>query len=108
MRFGIGVRFPGPVNLSGLTRFGVSARLVQPGGVTAVNLSGTSLSNLGAQNQGAVVGAITVTGAQTTPVVIGGTDAAKFAVTNGGIAPCNLIAAVDIPAGSYSFTLSAT
>ncbi|HVX56454.1 MAG TPA: hypothetical protein VHA37_01870 [Candidatus Saccharimonadales bacterium] len=76
--------------------------------VTAVNLSNASLSNLGAQNQGAVIGAITVTGTQTTPVVIGGPDAAKFAVTNGGMVPCNLIAAVDLPAGSYSITLTAT
>jgi hypothetical protein len=109
MRFGVGVSFPGPVNLSGLTRFGVRVSLAPTGSrVTSVNLSGLSLSNLGAQDQGAVIGAITVTGTQTTPVVLGGPDAAKFAVTDGGIVPCNLIAAVDIPAGSYSITLSAT
>lgn len=81
--------------------------------VISVNLSGLSLSNLGAQNAGGVIGAITVTtsppgGTQNTPVVLGGADAAKFQVTNGGIIPCNLIAAVDIPAGAYSITLSAT
>lgn len=82
--------------------------LGSPLGITAINLSGSSLSNLGAQNAGAVIGAITITGTQTTPIVIGGTDAALFSVTNGGIVPCNLIAAVDIPAGSYSITLTAT
>jgi hypothetical protein len=81
--------------------------------VISINLSGTSLSNLGAQNAGTIIGAITTTTSppgytQNTPVVLGGTDATKFAITNGGIIPCNLIAAVDIPAGSYSITLSAT
>jgi hypothetical protein len=64
---------------------------------------------LGAQNKGGVIGALTVVnGTQTTPIVIGGPNAAKFAVTNGGMVPCNLIAAVNIPAGSYSITLSVT
>ena len=94
------------------------ADLSVPGAVTAVNLSGTSLSNIGAYNQGAVIGAITLSPngvVQSTPVVVGGADAAYFSVTNGGIVPCNLIAAVDIPAGggsgpggTYAITLSAT
>lgn len=81
--------------------------------VISVNLSGTNLANLGAQNQGAVIAAITTTtspagNSQNTPIVLGGTDAAKFSVSNGGMLPCNLIAAVDIPAGSYNITLSCT
>lgn len=78
------------------------------GGVTSIDLSGASLSSLGAQNQGSVIGVITIAGSQNTPIVIGGTDAAYFTVDGGGFAPCNLIAAVDIPAGSYSITLSAS
>ena len=91
-----------------------SSFLAAPGfTVTAVNLSGTSLANLGAQNAGAVIGAITTTtvpsgNTQNTAVTLGGTDAAKFSITNGGIIPCNLIAAVDIPAGSYSISLTCT
>lgn len=92
----------------GTSTLWVNSDSLPQAGVTAVLLSKTSLSNLGAQNKGGVIGAITVTGAQTIPVVIGGTDAAKFAVTNGGMVPCNLVAAKDIPAGSYSITLSAT
>lgn len=81
--------------------------LGMPTGVTGIT-SPTSLSNLGAQNQGAVLGPMTITGTQTTAIVIGGTDAALFSVDNGGFVPCNLIAAVDIPAGSYSPTFTAT
>jgi hypothetical protein len=81
--------------------------------VVSVNLSGTSLTNITAKDAGSVIGAITTTtsppgNTQHTPVVLGGADAASFQVTNGGIIPCNLVVAVDIPAGSYSITLSAT
>jgi hypothetical protein len=98
----------GAANTIGIVAISASSGTV----VTSVNLSGTSLTNLSAHNQGQVIGAITVTtsppgGIQNTPVVLGGTDAALFSVTNGGTVPCNLIAAVDIPSGSYSITLSA-
>jgi hypothetical protein len=84
---------------------------VYASGVTDVLLSGTTLANLGAQNAGAVIGAITLVGGpQLTPVVISGPFASFFAVTNGGFVPCNLIAAVDIPSGDYTngITLSAS
>jgi hypothetical protein len=80
--------------------------------VVSINLSGTALSSLGAQNQGAIISPITVTTAPPgfgthTPITVTA-GSSLFAVDNGGILPCNLIAAVDIPAGSYSVSLSAT
>lgn len=79
-----------------------------PGNVTDINLSATDLSDLGAQNAGATIAIITITGTQGTALVVGGTDAAYFTTDNGGMAPCNLLAAIDIPAGSYSINLTAT
>lgn len=94
----------------------VTSVVIPPGvsfTVLSVNLSNTTLSSLGAQNAGAIIGAITTTTTppgqtQHSPITLGGADAALFSVSNGGILPCNLVAAVDIPAGSYSITLSAT
>lgn len=77
-------------------------------GVTAINLSNSSLSSLGAQNAGSTIGVISVVGNQTTSIVVGGTHGSLFSVDNAGIAPCNLVAAVNLPAGSYSITLTAT
>lgn len=44
----------------------------------------------------------------TVPLVLGGDDGAAFALTNGGIAPCDLVVGgEDIVGGSYAITISA-
>lgn len=81
--------------------------------IVSVNLSNASLS-AGPANAGDVIGAVSVTTnpAGTPfagPVVLSGTDAAKFALTNGGMLPCNLVVgAANIPAGFYAISLSGT
>ncbi len=82
--------------------------------VMSVNLSNTSVASVGPANAGTVVGAVSATtnpvgGTLTAPIVLGGADGAKFALTNGGMLPCNLVVGpADVPAGSYAITLSAT
>ena len=81
------------------------------GRVLGINLSG-SLVGIAPMNAGDLVGAVTVTwtGAGTYPgqVSLGGADASKFALTNSGFLPCNLVVgASNIPAGNYNVTLSA-
>jgi hypothetical protein len=81
--------------------------------IISVNLSGTTL-NMSAANAGDVVGAVTVTtnppgGSPSNPILIGGPDAGKFALTNGGVIPCNLVVgASNLPSGDYQITLSST
>lgn len=83
-------------------------------GVTALNLSGTTVATLGPANAGTLVGAVTVTtnppgGTYAGIVTLGGANAAQFALTNGGVIPCNLVVGgSNIAAGSYQITLSAT
>ena len=80
----------------------------------AVASSNTALNTTGATNANAIIGAVSVTtnpagGTFTGPIVSGGTDAAKFALTNGGVLPCNLtVGAANVAAGTYAITLSAT
>ena len=79
---------------------------------TAISLDTTSVSFVGMMNAGMHVATITVTatgGAYTGPVTLGGTNASLFALSNGGIYPCNLlIGAANVPAGSYSISLTAS
>jgi hypothetical protein len=84
--------------------------------VTGILVGGVSTANLaiGAQNAGALIGAITVTtsppsGPQNYTITLSGADAADFAVSNGGVQPCNLIVGPsDLAAGSYAITLTAS
>jgi hypothetical protein len=72
-------------------------------------LTGTTLSNVNSSNAGNIIGLFTVaSGVQTTPIVLGGPSAADFITDNGGICPCHLIAAVNLPSGNYSITWTAT
>jgi hypothetical protein len=81
--------------------------------VISVGLTPTSLIIPSSGNDaGDVIGAVTIV---TTPgytpsaVTLSGPDAAKFALTNGGVAPCNLIVGPNnVPAGSYSISLTAS
>jgi len=54
--------------------------------------------------------AVTSSGAPyTMPITMSGTDAAKFALTNGGVCPCDLlIGSADLPAGTNTGTLRLT
>ena len=99
-------------NLGGTGSATVTVNYVTDIPITGIILSNTTLANMGAYNAGAVIGQLTLDppGAiQHTPIVIGGASAALFGVTNGGWAPCNFVAAVNIPAGDYSgVTFTAT
>jgi hypothetical protein len=76
---------------------------------------GEGLSNVNVgnpPNANFVVGAISVTTADGRPypgqVILGGADASKFVISNGGLLPCNLVVgSSDIAAGSYNITLTA-
>jgi hypothetical protein len=76
---------------------------------------GEGLSNLTVgdpPNANSVVGAVSVTTSDGRPylghVILGGVDAAKFVLSNGGFLPCNLlVGSVDIAAGTYSINLTA-
>jgi chitodextrinase len=74
---------------------------------------GISSVSVGAPpNANKVVGVVSVTTANGQPypgtLILGGTDAAKFALTNGGLLPCNLVVGpTDIPLGTYSINLTA-
>lgn len=115
---------------SGPLGFNPGAGAGQGTTVTQILINGQPASvtfgNLGAQNQGAVVGAVTLVtippgGVQNTPLTIGGVTPAGspfgagvpystlFTITNGGIVPCNVVAAIDIPAFVYTgVTLTVT
>ena len=60
------------------------------------------------------MGAVSVTtnppgGSYTGVITLGGASAGSFALTNGGVLPCNLVVGpTNIAAGSYAITLSAT
>ena len=81
--------------------------------ISSVDLSNTTVSTVGPANAGTVVGAVSVTtnppgGSYSGTVVLGGTDAASFALTNGGALPCNLtVGPNNLPAGNYAITLTA-
>jgi hypothetical protein len=90
---------------------------VGPVTVTAVLLNGQSSGTIFVDEPGAnagdVIAAVTVTTVPpgqppNTPVIIGGSKASLFSITNGGMPPCNLIWATNVPAGSYPVSLSAT
>jgi Flp pilus assembly protein TadG len=82
--------------------------------IASVNLSSTSLTTTGVNNAGATIGAITVTtnpagGNYTGAITLGGANASSFALTNGGVLPCNLVVGpANLAAGAYQITLSAT
>ena len=90
------------------TPFAIAVSVITP---TAINLSATSINFANFVNAGAFVATITVTatgGAYTGPVTLSGTNAGLFALSNGGISPCNLlIGAANVPPGSYSISLTA-
>jgi hypothetical protein len=81
--------------------------------VTSVGLSNTTVSTVGPNNAGVVVGALSVAtnpsgGNFTGHITVGGTNGSQFAVTNGGSLPCNLVVgSSNIAAGTYQITLSA-
>ena len=75
----------------------IHVRTVAPE-VTAILLNGSTdpvYVDLPVNNVGAVVAAVTVTTRSsrphTTPLRLEGVDASKFALTNGGVVPCDLI-----------------
>jgi hypothetical protein len=76
---------------------------------------GEGLSNVNVgnpPNANIVVGAISVTTADGRPypgqIILGGADASKFVISNGGLLPCNLVVgSSDIAAGTYNITLTA-
>jgi hypothetical protein len=80
--------------------------------VLAVQLSNT-LINMPAMNANDVIGNVSVITSPpghgpNTPITLGGTDAAKFALSNSGNFPCNLtIGSANVAAGTYNISLSA-
>lgn len=67
-----------------------------PGVVIIFTPSG--ISNTSAQNQGTIAGTFTVqSGNQPSPLVLSGVGAQYFTTDNGGICPCHLVYAVDVP-----------
>ena len=78
--------------------------------LTSVNLSNSTVSDVA----GAVVGTVSVTtnppgGTYSGVITLGGANASSFALTNGGVLPCNLVVgASNLAAGTYAITLSAT
>ena len=81
---------------------------------TTISLSTTSVSFPTAMDANSFVATITVTvatGTYTGTLVLGGADAAKFALSNGGVYPCNLmVGPANIPAsppGGYQINITA-
>jgi hypothetical protein len=75
------------------------------GGASSFALPGTL--DVAGYSFGAVTVVTTPAGAAVTPVTLGGTDAARFVITNGGILPCEVkIGAAPLPPAQYSFTLT--
>jgi hypothetical protein len=110
----LGILLVGPAQSAVTTTNSYSITITVTPAVASVNLSNTALNTTGATNANAIIGAVSVTtnppgGTFTGPIVSGGTDAAKFALTNGGVLPCNLtVGAANVAAGTYAITLSAT
>ena len=81
--------------------------------VSAINLSNTTV-NAGPNNANSLVGHVTVTtnppgGSVNATITLSGTEAGKFALTQGGKAPCDLMVGPNnIAAGSYAINLSTT
>ena len=77
---------------------------------TGISLSTTSVT-LPASNAGSLVANITVAatgGTYAGTLSLSGTDAGKFALSNGGVYPCNLlVGASNIAAGTYNVTVNA-
>lgn len=61
----------------------------------------------GAHQAGSVFGLVTIDGKQSTTLRITGRDAEMFRLSDGGIAPCKLIAAVNVPDGDRQFNIEA-
>ena len=82
---------------------------------TAINLSTTSVSFPNAADAGSFVAHVTVTasggGTYAGVLTLGGTDGSKFALSNGGVYPCDLmVGPVNIPANTtpgYAIQLTA-
>jgi hypothetical protein len=94
----------------------VTLPLAPPGSIgSPIVPIGEGLSNLtvgNPPNANSVVGAVSVTTADGRPypgqIILGGTDGAKFVLSNGGFLPCNLlVGSVDVAAGTYSINLTA-
>lgn len=98
-----------------------AAAITQPFTITVTvtpALSSISLSNAsvttGAVNAGTVIGAVSCAtnppgSSCVGPVTLSGADAAKFALTNGGMIPSNLvIGTTSVPSGAYAVSLSAS
>ena len=79
---------------------------------TAISLSPTTITTVGTANANATVGTVTVTasgGTYVGSVTLSGTNAALFTLSSGGTYPCNLlIGAANVPAGTYSISLTAS
>lgn len=74
--------------------------------------SGPVTVTLSADNAGATVAALTVVTHSgdpwTVPLTLSGEDGDSFDLSNGGVAPCNLVVgSTSITAGSYAITISA-
>jgi hypothetical protein len=112
-----------PYNYSISTIGGLTPTPISPGvwNITFSSTAATSLQVLingqsagtvatslhGAYNAGQVVGALTVSGGtQTTPITISGPDAPKFTISNGGMVPCNLVAAQNLSASTTGYSIS--
>ena len=81
--------------------------------ITAINLSNATLVGA-AENANEFVGTVTIVTDPpdqpvSTPVVLEGDDATKFALTNLGHTPCELlVGSYNLPAGDYNIVLSIT
>lgn len=79
--------------------------------VIGIGLSVASVTFATPANANSFVATITVTvssGTYSGTLTLGGPDAALFALSNGGVYPCNLmVGASNIPAGTYNITLTA-
>lgn len=73
----------------------------------------TMAASLPPANAGSLIGAVVATTnppgqAYTGVITLGGADAGKFTLSNGGFLPCNVyVGASDIGEGAYQMTLSA-
>jgi hypothetical protein len=102
-----------------ITGASVSFNLIEPlsvtapaNGVVAVNLSNTTL-NVPNAASGTLIGHVTLTlnppTYQPSAVTLSGPSGSLFALTNGGVAPCDLVVGShSIAAGSYAISLSAS
>lgn len=105
--------FPsGPSTTTSHWSFYVTFAVTPPPPNVPIGIGLSSVSVPKPPNANTVVGAVNVTdsdgGVYPGQLVLGGTDAAKFSLTNGGRLPCSLVVgSTDIPVGNYSINLTA-